>query len=244
MKKNFFLTGFVIAMLTTSTVSAQDKNIFNHLSVGAEVGLTGWGLEIASPVTPYVTLRTGFTTLPRFNINTDVNYTTRGTEKNVDITGRVHMSDYKLLADIYPFKHSSFHLTGGFYAGLPNLGTIHNTGPLEVGEGEGLEIGGVLVRPDKNDQVRLRLQTRSVKPYIGLGFGRPISSKHRISTAFDLGVMFWGKPSLKVYSPDEEEWIRINQNDVEDDDFHDAIDTMEKITVYPVLNFRIYYRIF
>ena len=110
--------------------------------------------------------------------------------------------------------------------------------------GEGLEIGGIFVRPDENDLVRLRLQTRSFKPYVGLGFGRPISSKHKVSCAFDLGVMFWGKPKIKVYSPDEEEWIRVSKEDVDDKDFHKVVNNLEKFTVYPVLNLRIYYNIF
>lgn len=247
MKKIFYLLAFAVALLQANGAMAQDKKdkeIFNHLSIGAEVGTTGWGFEAAMPLTHYITFRTGFTTLPRFNINTDIDYTTKGKDKNVDIMGRVHMSDYKLLADIYPFKHSSFHLTGGFYSGLPDLGTIRNTGLIDVDEGEGLEIGGVFVHPDDNGLVKLKLQTKSFKPYVGLGFGRPISKKHKVGVAFDLGVMFWGTPALKVYSPDEEGWIKVKKDDVDDEDFHDAVDIMEKIIVYPVLNFRIYYNIF
>ena len=244
MKRIFYLMGFVVAMLTTNTASAQDKEILNHVALGAEVGTTGWGFEAAAPITHYFTLRTGFTTLPRFNIKTDINYTTHNEQKNVDIMGRAHMSDFKFLLDIYPFKHSSFHLTGGFYAGLPNLGTVRNTGALEVEEGDGLEIGGIFIRPDEENQIHLRLQTNSFKPYVGLGFGRPVSSKHRMSAAFDLGVMFWGTPRMKVYSPDEDMWIRVNKNDIDDKDFHDVVKTVEKIKVYPVLNLRVYYKIF
>lgn len=243
MRKIFHLLGFVAIALLANPAVAQEK-IFNHVSVGTEVGITGWGFEVASPLTHYVTFRTGFTTLPRFNVKFDVNYTTHGTGKTANVQGRIHMSDYKLLADIYPFKHSSFHVTGGFYAGLPNLGTAYNTEKLDVNEGEGLEIGGVFVRPDENDKVRLRLQTNSFKPYVGLGFGRPISSKHKVGVAFDLGVMFWGTPRIKVYSPDEDEWVRVSKQDINDKDFHDAVDIMEKVTIYPVLNFRIYYNIF
>ena len=244
MRKIIRLMAFAATMLLAIPAGAQDSQIFNHLSIGAEVGTTGWGFEAAVPLTHFVTFRTGFTTLPRFNIKTDINYTTHGTEKNVDVLGRIHMSDYKLLADIYPFKHSSFHLTGGFYAGLPNLGTAYNKEKLEVKTGEGLEIGGLFIRPDENDLVKLRLQVNSFKPYVGLGFGRPISSKHKVSAAFDLGVMFWGKPKIKIYSPDEDQWVRVTKEDIDDEDFHDGVNKLEKFTVYPVLNFRIYYNAF
>lgn len=244
MRRIFQLLGLVAAMLLATNAHAQDKKLFNHLAICAEVGTTGWGFEAAMPLTHYVTFRTGFTTLPRFNVNFDIDYTTKGVEKNVDVKGRVHMSDYKLLADIYPFKHSSFHVTGGFYAGLPDLGTVHNTGLLEVDEGEGLEIGDVFVRPDETGTVHLKLQTKSFKPYVGLGFGRPISSKHKTSVAFDLGVMFWGKPALKVYSPDENGWIKMRKDDIDNKDFHDAVKIIERVKVYPVLNLRIYHNIF
>lgn len=244
MRKVFFLIGLVASMMGATGAYAQDKEIFNHLSIGAEVGTTGWGFEAAMPLTHYVTFRTGFTTLPRFNVNFDINYKVKGDEKNVDVRGRVHMSDFKFLADIYPFKHSSFHVTGGFYTGLPDLGTVHNRGPLEVDLGEGLTIGDIFVRPDANDLVRLKLQVQSFKPYAGLGFGRPISSKHKVSVAFDLGVMFWGTPALKVYSPDEQGWIKMKKEDINDKDFHDAVDIINKVKVYPVLNCRVYYNAF
>ena len=70
------------------------------------------------------------------------------------------------------------------------------------------------------------------------------SSKHKVGAAFDLGVMFWGTPKIKVYSPDEDQWIRLSKEDVDDKDFHDAMNTLEKFTIYPVLNIRIYYNIF
>ena len=224
MRRIFQLLGLVAAMLLATNAHAQDKKLFNHLAIGAEVGTTGWGFEAAMPLTHYVTFRTGFTTLPRFNVNFDIDYTTKGVEKNVDVKGRVHMSDYKLLADIYPFKHSSFHVTGGFYAGLPDLGTVRNVEPLEVDEGEGLEIGDVFVRPDEYNTAHLKLQTKSFK--------------------FDLGVQFWGTPALKVYSPDEQGWIKMKKDDIEDKDFHDAVKIINRVKVYPVLNLRIYCNVF
>ena len=62
MRRVSHLLGFVAAMLLATTVSAQDRQLANHLSIGAEVGTTGWGFEAAMPVTHYVTFRTGFTT--------------------------------------------------------------------------------------------------------------------------------------------------------------------------------------
>lgn len=51
-----------MAMMSFSQLSAQesavdDHGIFNHLSVGVGVGLTGISIEAAAPITPYVTVR-------------------------------------------------------------------------------------------------------------------------------------------------------------------------------------------
>ena len=79
MRKVFHLMGFVATMLLANPAMAQDRKLFNHMAIGAEVGTTGWGFEAAMPLTHYVTFRTGFTTLPRFNIIFDIDYTTHGT---------------------------------------------------------------------------------------------------------------------------------------------------------------------
>lgn len=41
--------------------------VFNHLDLGVELGTTGVGVELASPVGNYLQLRAGFTVMPRFS---------------------------------------------------------------------------------------------------------------------------------------------------------------------------------
>ena len=59
-----------MAMMSFSQLSAQesavdDHGIFNHLSVGVGVGLTGISVEAAAPITPYVTVRGGVNIFPQ-----------------------------------------------------------------------------------------------------------------------------------------------------------------------------------
>ena len=245
MKKGLYLIAFAVAMLTASTASAQDKYLFDHVALGTEVGTTGWGFELAAPCTRHVTFRAGFTSMPHFSMSGNVKYNSHGIREEVKVKGTLHMFDWKVLADIYPAKNLSFHFTTGFILGLPKLVKAKNLGEIKgLDPGEGLEIGDVFVRPDETGTVHLKLQTKSFKPYVGLGFGRPISSKHKTSVAFDLGVMFWGKPALKVYSPDEDGWIKMRKDDIDNKDFHDAVKIIERVKVYPVLNLRIYHNIF
>ena len=66
-----------MAMMSFSQLSAQesavdDHGIFNHLSVGVGVGLTGISIEAAAPITPYVTVRGGVNIFPQIKVKTDL----------------------------------------------------------------------------------------------------------------------------------------------------------------------------
>ena len=55
----------------------KDKNIFNHMDVGVNVGTMGIGIDVAMPVGDYVRIRAGYNYMPRFTINSDFNVETR-----------------------------------------------------------------------------------------------------------------------------------------------------------------------
>lgn len=250
--KSMFLIGFAVAMMSTTNVSAQeDSYMFNHLAIGAELGTTGFGLEVATPVSRYATLRTGFTTLPSISVKGDVDYTQNHKEHTTTVKVNTHVTDWKLLADIYPGKNTSFHFTTGFYVGKSEFLTGENTKPLEDLEpGEGLEIGNEVVTPDENGIAHIRAKVAGFKPYLGIGFGRPVSSK-KVSVAFDMGVQLWGTPKVEAYSPantilgeTEGNWVKVGKTDVKDDDVNEALDKISSIKVYPVLSLRVYFNAF
>ncbi len=257
MKK--MLSLFAVAALFSTTASAQgpltkELGIFNHLSAGIELGTTGVGVEVASPVTRFVTVRTGVTFLPTISYSTDIDYeTNKNLDRTTNIEAKLHMTDWKLLADVYPFVASSFHVTAGFYVGKSKLITAQNTTPITVGygpnddlmPGEGMEVGNYLVTPDANGIIRANVKVGGFKPYVGIGFGRPVAKSRKLVTcAFDLGVQFWGKPSLNAWATDDNRWVEVTKADIDDDDFEDAYDIVRKIVVYPVLNFRLYFNAF
>ena len=247
--KSMFMIGFAVAMLSATNASAQDNYMFNHLAIGAEVGTTGFGIELATPVSRYATLRTGFTAMPSFSIKGDVDYTDGGVEKTTKVEGKTHISDWKLLADIYPGKSTSFHFTAGFYAGKSELVKLANTTALDLQPGEGLEIGDRVVTPDDNGIAHARVKVAGFKPYLGIGFGRPVSDK-KVSVAFDMGLQFWGTPKVQAWTPENKilgtpgEWVKIGKTDIKDDDVNDALDTASKIKVYPTLSLRVFFNAF
>ena len=160
MKKCFFV---VLSMLFASVVAnAQlraDKNMFNHLSLGLNLGTGGIGFEVGTVCTPYLGLRAGFEAIPSFTVspkgiaNIHVNlpddYKNLPTEiKNeypaqedmeFDGKGKVTMKNGKFLVDIFPGKNCMFHFTVGFYAGTRQVGNLIAS-QVEFGAEPNLEV--------------------------------------------------------------------------------------------------------
>ena len=112
----------------------------------------------------------------------------------------------------------------------------------------GGELGDYFVTPNPADKgnVNAYAKVKSFRPYVGLGFGRAVP-KGRIGCQFDLGVQFWGKP--EIYVPTYNKTTGTYQcekidGDKAGDDAGKVLKTVSKISVYPVLNFRLVGRIF
>lgn len=243
MKANKFYLIICTALLMLGNGAASaEEYIFDRLAVGVEVGTAGAGLELASPVTRFVTLRAGVSALPELiGKSFTIPYSVKNIQYSAIVKGSLHKIDGKVLADIYPFPESSFHLTTGLYMGTADFIRAQNTTELKgIGKGEGIMVGGKAVTLDENGKVRLSVQAASMKPYVGVGFGRPVSD-HHLNLALDLGVQYWGAITLNAWSPDEEEWASITPDDINNAEFKKYYDIISGIPVYPVLNLRLYY---
>jgi len=127
----------------------------------------------------------------------------------------------------------------------PNVKQVVNQYNLKM---IGAELGDYFVTPNPadNGDVKAYAKVNSFRPYLGLGFGRSVP-KGRIGCQFDLGVQFWGKP--EVYVPTYNKTAGTYQSEKIDaenagDDAGKVLKTISKISVYPVLNFRLVGRIF
>lgn len=137
MKKILFIVA-AFASLAASAQIKEDKNVFNHLSVGAGVGTTGINIEVGTTVLPFITMRAGLDITPKFSYGTDIevdkpddwfnlapivrkaylpNEDPNSSVEKVDLEGSLKMVNGKLLFDIYTEKNSLFHFTVGAYFG-------------------------------------------------------------------------------------------------------------------------------
>ena len=144
-------------LFSAVTVFAQqekkitENKIFNHMDVALTLGTTGIGFELASPVTDWVQLRTGFSFIPKFSptINFDIQVgddpaTSQskfeqmstilegmlGNEVNnsIDMKGVPNFNNWTFLVDVFPFKSNRhWHFTAGFYLGSSTVANAYNT---------------------------------------------------------------------------------------------------------------------
>ncbi len=230
-------------------VQAQDSyvdefGIFDHVSPGVSLGLTGIGIDVAAPISEYVQIRAGYNFFPTFTYKEDIDYRAKGkpTRGKTKVEGKNYLGAGHLLAEFYPFPYSSsFHITAGFYLGSSEVVKLENTIPVTDFEpGEGIVIGDHIVGFDADGYAKGCIKVNAFRPYIGIGIGRSVP-RNRFGVSGELGVQFWGKP--KVYEKQTGKDLEVKKEDFgEDGDKY--FDAISKVPVWPVLNIRFTYRIF
>lgn len=136
-------------MAMTSAYAQVDTRLFNHLSVGLNVGTPGIGADVAMPATRFLDIQAGFSIMPKItysteihpNISTYVKYDNNAvaqqiTEKldldEIPIRGKLSMVNGKIMINVYPIPTSSFHITVGAYFGKSDIIDVYNTKPGQL----------------------------------------------------------------------------------------------------------------
>ena len=236
--------------------SEGEYGLLNHLGAGISLGTDGIGIDVAAPITDWAAVRAGISFLPKIKINKSISIDKDPTlEPNVDIEAKPNIVDFKLLADFYPIKTSSFHITAGFFVGNEDAVTATNTSAFIKNAADygkvGIKLGDHRVTTDQMGNFDADIKVNKFKPYVGFGFGRAIPQNSRVSISCDFGVKFWGKPGLGIGTVkndwDEMSYHKFTYDELEpndNEDLKDLIEIAEKIVVYPVLNIRLSGRIF
>lgn len=128
----------------------NEHGVFNTIELAANIGTTGLGLEVASPMTEWTKLRAGFDWMPpftipmnfgldsyvdghitnKFDMISDMMYNLSGMtiDKDIRMESKLTMTTFHLLVDVYPFKNNRhWHFTAGFYVGGNSFGKSINT---------------------------------------------------------------------------------------------------------------------
>ena len=125
---------------------------FKHLDLGVELGMTGIGLQLSTPLSSWARLRTGFTYMPaievpmtfgiqvgndpsksksRFQKMSKLVYDNFGMtlDDEIDMIGQpANFWNWNVIVDIYPLKNNKhWHISGGFYLGPSRIAKTYNT---------------------------------------------------------------------------------------------------------------------
>jgi len=138
---------------SASQCSITKNGVFNHLDAAFTIGTTGFGFDVATPVTDWVRLRAGgtFRLSKRYSavLDTEIASNISEEEQNrrfeklssmmasfmgtaptreVELEGNERMNNFKFLVDIFPFKNNRhWRVTAGFFYGNGSIVSGHNT---------------------------------------------------------------------------------------------------------------------
>ncbi|MBR1570471.1 MAG: hypothetical protein IJ651_07050 [Bacteroidales bacterium] len=279
MKKFFVMLAAAAALLAAPGVQAQDSQLFNHMAIGVNMDLlNGAGLDIAMPIGPMFQVRAGFNThdplfnmvsldgnkLSNFNTTIPVSYKDGGIDVDrINLNGSLKYSHAELLFDFFPTKTTSFHFTAGaWFAFSPLLHAdgkaMNSSGSNAVPQSDWARttLFDVSTNNEGSIVADVKFGLNTVKPYIGLGFGRPVSLEHRVGFNFNLGLLVTGGLHLYTYdftSSDPKpvelnsEWANKygfqNMND-KAGTYLEYIDILNKFPVWPAMRFSLFVRLF
>ena len=241
---------FVTAMIlfAATSLSAQ-RSFLSNYGISVNAGLSGIGGSISTPLHRNFNLRAGYE-FPAASYTytaTDLGDVEVAGEyipiPSTDLNAKLNGSGFHVLIDYTPFKRGmgAFHLTGGLYSGDGQLVTVtgqfdkawmdaYNVSPADLS----VEIGDSRVSANPDGSISAYAKVRSLKPYVGLGWGNAIP-KGRLGFRFDMGVMLHGKPSIE--SPNLVGGISAN------DDLDSFNKMIGEVSVWPQLSFQLTYRL-
>lgn len=199
----------------------------------------------------------------------DVNINEDGIKiDQIDLNARIQSRNINLLFDLYPGKKTIFHFTVGAFFSLTPKGLLTASakalykGENAIAPEDRTKTQFLGITTDKEGLLQMGLQYRlnSVRPYIGIGTGRPVSPDRRVSFAFDLGVQFTGGLKLVSYNymgrPDNPEKVYLDGTWMtkypetrdffgeEYDKAKEIMDILDHIPVTPVLKLSLFVRLF
>jgi hypothetical protein len=160
------------------------------VGVHTQLSTTGFvGVDAGYKFSPNLHARLGINT-----VGFNVDYTSQG----IDYKASVSPTNVHLLGDFFPFG-GGLRLTGGLVlqnnqlnaTGTPNSSAIPGGIPTQI------NLGGV--NYNINDVGTVSSEgsfSNSVAPYLGIGFGTPISPG--LGFNFDAGVIFAGAPNIRL----------------------------------------------
>ncbi|HSW02213.1 MAG TPA: hypothetical protein VLI39_18765 [Sedimentisphaerales bacterium] len=214
----------LVAAATVLSLAGAAGAAFEDWAIGAKAGTLGIGGELTTSLLPDVHLRGG---VQWFGFDFEAEF------DDIDYDVDIDLLNPMLVLDWYPFS-GSFRVSAGVVFNNSDI-------TLDATLSEPIEIGGSTYDPADVGSLRGESDFDDIAPYIGIGFGNPLSSDGRWGFMTEAGVAFIGSPNVKLRAtgpfandPALPADLAQEEEEIEDD--------MDAIRIYPVLSMALYYR--
>ncbi len=220
MKRNAILL-LILSILLSCGAGCTDSGKY---AVSAKTSTLGLGGEFTTAIRSDINVRGGINAL---NLDFDDQEI-----EDVEFDLGIDLSSYSVLVDWYAFN-SSFRISGGIIS-------MDNEVELEAKPSENIEIGDVEFTPDQVGTLYGSIESDEVAPYVGIGWGNPLTKSRRWGFTCDFGVAFTSTPDVTIDArggiepPGFDEELAKLQGDIED--------FFDKFKLYPVIAVSFFYR--
>ncbi|MCK4408256.1 MAG: hypothetical protein KAV44_11315 [Bacteroidales bacterium] len=190
-------------------------------AIGIKLGSFGPGIEIVKSFSRSFSIRAG-------GNYTNIKYNKTYEDLEVDGEAKIKLGAITLLGDWFFAK--KIHLTAGVYYNFSE----------EIIKGtptKSYTIGKLHIPPDEIGKLEIVITPNKICPYLGIGFGKPISDSKVVSFNFEIGAIYWGSPSTDMTatgmitptaSKEQEKIIDDNMSD---------------FSIYPIITFQLSFKI-
>lgn len=192
-----------------------------QLGITGKLATTGPGFDVTSGITDILNFRIGYNRLGLIS----------GYDFDDNLKLDLQFESIPILLDWHVLD-GNFRLTGGLYYN-------RNRGTLSARARDIVEVNNTNYRIDAYS---INVDFDDFSPYLGFGWGLAIDPAHRLSFAFDFGILFQGEPSVTgraVASASEQQ----NQLDRDfDAELASRSSDFSDLKLYPVISIGLSYR--
>ncbi|GAA4033280.1 hypothetical protein [Actimicrobium antarcticum] len=176
-KPHFFAAALAALCLSPAAALATD------LALTADLGTTGLGLHVSTPLRQNLNARVGFNYL---------NYSYNGSTSDLSYDFKLKLNTFDALLDYFP-GDSDFRLTGGLVYNNNKIDAIGK--PTATGT---YTINGTTYSAASAGQLDGKIDFRKVAPYLGIGWGNPVRKDTGWGFSADAGILFQGTPGSSL----------------------------------------------
>ncbi len=225
---------------------------FNHIAIGATVGMDGVGFEVATNFARRFEIRGGASWMPNIGPTVPFKITLDDTwivNQKLWAKGVFTGSRANIMLDFYPGRRSGFRFTvGAFYEFDSNVIRGYTLEPIQIGkENWGklpYRVNGQQFTTDLQGYVRAGLAGNKFRPFIAIGNGHCIAKNQKNQCGVDFGIIYLGRmiPYSFDYSSGRQETVVFTEETMQtlQDEVlkvHGAIDSMNIFTWLTTIRF-------